>query len=310
MEFVEFDGPNGVAELGEHASSPNGRKLIGIADEHEAPSVSIDVFDEAVEIGSVEHACLVDDESGAVGEPGDDGVGTRIVEVPDQFGDGVGVKVRLPVQHIGASGGRGNADHGSTTVLQVVHGGVEHAGLAGARRPDDDHELVLSGDRTRSCELGLVDVERIDVDGRARVVDLCAHRPGEDSLLLGEDVLARRLCGDRFGPNRSSVGRSALAGVAGGVEVNAVGEDGVDGVLEGGGPTRSVLAGLGRGEVAQRAEHVEAVPHGSVFSKFGEDRIDSNWFWGWCDASGLRHRCGERACVDAECGRLRAPADA
>jgi hypothetical protein len=40
----------------------------------------------------------------------------------------------------------GHADHRSTTVLKVEHGGVEQAGLAGTRRADDDHQLILPGD--------------------------------------------------------------------------------------------------------------------------------------------------------------------
>ena len=146
MELVEFDGADGVAQFGEHAASADGCELVRVADEDESPSMSLDVVDEAMEVGGVQHPGFVDDEGGAGRESGGDRVGTRVVEVVDQLGDGVGFEVGFPVEDLGASGGRGDAEDRSTAILEVEHGGVEHSGLAGAGGPDDDHELILPGD--------------------------------------------------------------------------------------------------------------------------------------------------------------------
>lgn len=93
---------------------------------------------------------------------------------------------------------------------------------------------------------------------------------------MGDNMLACGLGGDRFGPDRSTVRLAALARVAGRVEIDAVGEDRVDRLLERGGPARAVAAGLWRREVAERAEDVEAVPDRAVPGEFRNDRLDAD----------------------------------
>ena len=69
-----------------------------------------------------------------------------MVEIVNQLGDGLGLEVGFPVQHLRSSGGRSDADHRSATVLECEHGGVEHSGLAGAGGSDDDNELIVACD--------------------------------------------------------------------------------------------------------------------------------------------------------------------
>ena len=135
MELVEFDGADGVAQFGEHAASADGCELVWVADEDEAPSMSFDVVDEVIEVGGVQHPGFVDDEGGASRESGDDRIGTRVVEIVDQLGDGVGGEVRLPVEDFGASGGRGDAEDRPTAILEVEHSGVQHSGLPAPAGP-------------------------------------------------------------------------------------------------------------------------------------------------------------------------------
>ena len=47
MELIEFDGADGVAQLGEHAASADWCELERVADGDEAAFVSLDEVDEA-----------------------------------------------------------------------------------------------------------------------------------------------------------------------------------------------------------------------------------------------------------------------
>ncbi len=193
-----------------------------VADEPEPPSVGVGELGEVVEVVGGEQAGFVDDQPGALWEsPLVAGCSVGLGPFVEEFGDGVGSDAGAVGEHVGGLGGRRDGEHRSVVEAEVVDGGAQHGGLAGAGGSDDDHERVVAGDG--SCGVGLLRVESVGVDGarRLRGRRVVVHRPGEDPFLLGEDVVARQVRGDRFDPHRSSIGGS-FAGVDSGVEVDAV----------------------------------------------------------------------------------------
>ena len=95
--------------------------------------------------------------------------GARLGPAPlmEQLGHGVGGRAGFVGQDAGRLGRRRDAEHRSPPGVQVVHGTPERGRFAGAGWPDDQHQLVATGDRRRS--LGLQDVlarpDRGEVDG-------------------------------------------------------------------------------------------------------------------------------------------------
>ncbi len=82
-----------------------------------------------------------------------------------QLGDGVGRDAGVALDRPGRLRGRRDGEHDTALCVQVVGGGGEHAGLAGAGRADDEHEPIVAGDGG-----GGVGLQRVE-PSRSTVVD-------------------------------------------------------------------------------------------------------------------------------------------
>ena len=80
---------------------------------------------------------------------------------------------------------------GTAVGVEVVDGGAQHRGLAGAGRADDEHEPVVAGDRCGGVGLQHIQTCRLDGGGWCGVVGLGVERPGEDEFFFGEDLVGR-----------------------------------------------------------------------------------------------------------------------
>ena len=80
-----------------------------------------------------------------------------------------------------------------------------------------------------------------------------------DVLLLSEDMLGGGLLGDRFDPHRPPIAAPARPGV-GRVEIDTLGEHGVDRSIQSCRPCRGVVSRLWGHGVAELAQNIETVP--------------------------------------------------
>ena len=112
-----------------------------------------------------EHPGFVDDHGGADGEVV--AVVGRPVEgvLDEQLVDRVGGDAGLLRQHLGAGGRRGDAEHGAAVGAEVLDGGAQCGGLAGAGGADDEDEIGVAGDGARGVGLGQGHVDVAAVDG-------------------------------------------------------------------------------------------------------------------------------------------------
>ena len=154
---------------------------------------------------------------------------------------------------------RRHGEHDTPVSVEVVGGGGEHAGLAGAGRADDEDEAVVAGDGRGGVGLQRIQPVPVDGGGRCGRVGLGGHRPREDRFLLGEHRLGREPGCGRFDPHRPAI-RAAPGGVAGRVEVDELCEDMVGGSLEGVGPAVSRQLRHGALQVADRLQHIGPRP--------------------------------------------------
>ena len=94
-----------------------------------------------------EHAGLVDDQRRA-GRQLELGERWPVGALPfvEQLGDGVGRDAGVALDRAGRLRRRRHREHDTAVGVEVVGGGGEHAGLAGAGRSDDEHEPVVAGD--------------------------------------------------------------------------------------------------------------------------------------------------------------------
>jgi hypothetical protein len=197
----------------------------------------------------------------------------RLTAAPlvDELGDGVGRHARLVAQHLGRLGRRRETERWSSVLVQILDGTSERCRLAGAGGADDEHELVLAGDRCSG--VGLQDVEPLTVERdrwRCRRV-VRFEGEGQDALLLGENALVGE---ERFGrgdPDRPAVGRAHRPGRPRWVERHTSVDDPVAGVLDGRRPVASRHLRHRRGEVADRLQHVCARPGRAV----GRERLEN-----------------------------------
>ena len=140
----------------------------------------------------------------------------------EQLGHGVGGHAGFAGQDAGGLGRRRDAEHRPPPGVQVVHGTPERGRLAGAGGPDDQHQLVATGDRRRS--IGLQDVQPVPIEGGrlVRAVDLGVHGPGQHALLLGQDRVTGQVRGGGLDPHRTPVRRPPQDVPARRVEIYAV----------------------------------------------------------------------------------------
>ncbi len=158
--------------------------------------------------------------------------------------------------------------------LEVGRGGVQHGGLAGPGRPDDQHQPVMSRDSGGGFGLHHVETNRGDGGGWCWRVELSVDRPGDDVFFLGEDVIAGVVAGGRFDPHRTSIGSAASGVGVGRVEINTPLQHRVRGAFECGRPACTVDAGLWSDGVTQGVGDVEAMPRRSAFGEFADHIID------------------------------------
>ena len=157
VELLEFDRTGGVAEFGEHATTPDRLQLEWVTDQRQAPLSLLGVHDEAVEVGSVQHGGLVDHDRRPRRwdrpRPGP----VWVVEFIEQLGDRVTLRTGLLLQHRGGSCRRRQPDHDTMLVVEVGDGGFEHRGLARTRRTNDHDQTVVAGDGARGGSLSVVE---------------------------------------------------------------------------------------------------------------------------------------------------------
>ena len=194
------------APLVEQAAPPDGLKLAVVADQHEPPLLQFGEGDELVEGVGADHPGLVDDDR----RPGRKVVGGEwwpVVAVPlvDQFGDGVCAQPDVTLHDAGRFRRRRHPEHDPAIPLQVVDGGLQHAGLAGTGRADHQHQPVLSGDGGRGVGLQHVQPRHVDGGRRCRVGGLGVERPRHDVFFLGEHGVAGEVWRDRVQPHRAAI---------------------------------------------------------------------------------------------------------
>ncbi len=94
------------------------------------------------------------------------GVAVELV-LDEELVERVGVEAGLLGEHLRRRRGRGDTEHDPAVRVELVDAGSQRGGLAGAGRSDDQHQLLVAGDRRRG--LGLADGE---VDARDRSTDV------------------------------------------------------------------------------------------------------------------------------------------
>ena len=171
---------------------------------------------------------------------------------------------RLTPEYLCGFGGRGDTEHRPTLRLQVGDGGGEHGGLAGTGRADDHHQPVLTGDGGGGVRLEHIEAVPLDRWRWLRVVELGVEHPGEDRFLLGEDVVAGDLGGDRLDPHRPTIRPPTRRVVAGGVQVDALAEHPLHRPIDGLRPPITGHPGLGAEPVGDDPEHIHAMPRRAV----------------------------------------------
>jgi hypothetical protein len=177
-----------------------------------------------------------------------------------QLGNRVGAQSRVALEHACGFRGRGDAEHGSPLRGEVGDGGAQGAGLAGAGRPDDEHEPVVSGDGGGG--VGLEYVKAADVDRRRglRVGGLGVHGPGEHAFFLGEHGLAGEVWRGWLEPHRAAIGAPSSRRRVLRVELHAACDDLIAQPLQRDGPLVAVEFRHRALGVADRTQDVGSRP--------------------------------------------------
>ena len=152
------------AQLGEQATAPNALELARITNQRKPPPVAIDEGDELVEGGCGQHPGLVHNERRA-GRQVELGKRRPVGALPlvEQLGDGVGRDAGVALEGACRLRRRRYAEDDTAVRVEVVGGSGEHAGLAGAGRPDDEDEAIVAGDGRRG--IGLQRIETVRFNG-------------------------------------------------------------------------------------------------------------------------------------------------
>ena len=265
-----FDAAVG-AEFGEQATAADALQLSRVTDEGHSPLVPVGERDDLVEGGGGQHAGLVDHQRGAGGQLE---LGQRWPVGPlvlvEELGDRVGCDAGVALDRSCCLCGGRHREHDPAMCAEVVGGRLEHAGLAGAGRSDDEDEPVAAGHRCCGGSLQGIETVAVDRRGGCGRVGLGGHRPREDRLLLGQDGLGCEPWGGGLDPHRTAVGL-AHGGVAGRVEVDELVDDVVGGPFEGGGPAVTRLLGHGPLPVTDRLEDVGSSPRGVLLGHRVDD---------------------------------------
>ncbi len=140
MDPTELDGVEGVDEVTEHAGATHGGELQGVADEHEPPGALLGQLEQLGEALGRHHRRLVHDDGGAGGEV------IEVVGWPveamlhEQLVDGVGVNAAVDAEDFRRRRRWCDTEDDPPFAAQLVDGGPEGRGLAGAGGTDGEDE--------------------------------------------------------------------------------------------------------------------------------------------------------------------------
>ena len=270
------------AQLGEQAAAADALELARITDQREPPPVAVDEGDELVE-GGCGRACRPRRRRASCRPAGwNSGSGGRSVRCHSwsSLATVSAADAGVALERAGRLRRRRDGEHDTPVSVEVVGGGGEHAGLAGAGRSDDQDEAVVAGDGGRGVGLQRIQPVPVDRGGRCGRVGLGGHRPRHDRFLLGEHRLGREAGCGRFDPHRAAV-RAASGGASGRIEVDELGEYTVGSSLEDAGPAVTRQVRHGALHVADRLDHIGATPRRSLLRHRVHDVGDCDHV-GWC----------------------------
>ena len=190
-----------------------------------------------------------------------------------QLGHGVRRHAGVTLQDAGRLRRRGDTEHRPAVGAEVLHGGGEHSGLAGAGRTDHQHEPGVAGGGGRCIRLHHIEARPVEGHRRERFVGLGVHRPRNNLLLLDQDRLGGEPRCRGFDPHRPCIRRPPRRH-AGGIQVDAVVEHEVGGSFEGVGPTVSRQLRHGRLPVADRLHDIGPAPRRPLRRHRLDDLVD------------------------------------
>ncbi len=201
VDAVELDRAERVDGEAEHAASADSRELLWITDEHDTPGALVGERCEFRELGGGDHARLVDDHRRSSGQVEAMVGPSRQVVLDQQLVDGVGLDAGLDREYLGGRCRWRHPEHRSSVESELLDGGRERSGLAGAGGADDEHQLRSPGHCAGRHALWIGEVRRLD--GQTFVIVLVdaqtAVCPLDQSGLLvehsvgGEGPVDRRL---------------------------------------------------------------------------------------------------------------------